>query len=148
MGFIMEGEKIPPQDRIARYCKFTSIDENGLITGEAFIFSERHSFLSVNWVEQLRLSNIDEEVMKLWDIYKTTLTVRPNAKIAILNVGNMIEYVLQRREDSRELSVLHMPRPPIDSSHSGIFGYSFMEKLIAELIAQTVRPENVFSQNQ
>jgi hypothetical protein len=40
--------------------------------------------------------------------------------------------------DKRELSVLHEPDEPTDPSHSGVYGFSSDDDMIADLIAQIV----------
>ena len=54
----------------------------------------------------------------------------------MLNVGSMLEYVKSNSNNS-SISVLHEPLPD-DESHSGVFGYSHEDDLIADLIADKV----------
>jgi hypothetical protein len=41
--------------------------------------------------------------------------------------------------DARTLAAHHEPIPPFDPSHSGIYGYTADDDLIADLIAQVVK---------
>ncbi|MBN1546405.1 MAG: hypothetical protein JW902_07085, partial [Syntrophaceae bacterium] len=75
-------------------------------------------YLSVNWLEYLRLHHRQEEVGKIRKILASKLTLGAKAKIAVLNVGETIDYVRSNSPDSRELTILHEPEED-DPSHSG-----------------------------
>ena len=66
------------------------------------------------------------------------MTLGVKAKIAVLNVGEIINYVRTKSPDARNLSVLHEPKED-DPSHSGIYGFRYDDHLIADLIAETVQ---------
>ncbi len=142
----MEPEIIPPQDSVSRYCRGSSIDEQGRVTGPAFELRESEDSLSVNWIEYLKLNNQDEAIDAIWNILHEKLRVSHTARLAILHVGNTIDHVRELSPDNRMLAVQHQPIEEIDPSHAGINGYSYMERSIAELIAQSVEEDNVFAQ--
>ena len=139
----MIGDKIPENHHIARLCKPKTFDENGEITGAAFVLDQGHKCLSVNWLEFLHCSNRIDEITKLRGIYFSKLNRVPtNAKIAVLNVGEVRRKVLTESSDRRDLAVLHEPEE-IDESHSGIYNLKYNEVEIAELILQTIQEKHL-----
>lgn len=134
----MKGERVPEQNHVSRYCSATRCTESGGVTGAAFQLRAQDGFLSVNWLEFLQLSNRDEEINEIRKVLSSKLRrVGTKSKIAVLNVGELIAYVRIKSPDRRELSVLHEPEAT-DPSHSGVYGYSFDDDMIADLIAQIV----------
>ena len=120
------------------HCSAARCTESGEVTGTAFQLRPQDDFLSVNWLEFLQLSSRDEEVNEIRKVFSLKLKrVGTKSKFAVLNVGKLIEYVRINSPDRRELSVLHEPED-IDPSHSGVFGFSLDDDMIADLIAQVV----------
>ena len=136
----MKGETIPDSDNIARLCSPLTAP-NGVILGAAFMLRKNESSLSINWLEYLNCPNRDSEIGELQRIYSKKLTVSPNARIAILNVGEIRDVVRTETEDNRNIEVLHDPIPDGDQSHSEIHNLKQNNELIAELILE-VLPEN------
>ena len=137
---------IPGNNRVARFCKASSILE-GQPTGASFLLRQNESYLSVNWLEKLGLSTLDKELTSLLSIYNKTFkegTITARTRTAILHVDKTIEHVSDATEGKTSLIVTHEPSKNT-KSHAGIWGYSFAENMIAELIAQSVIPENVHS---
>ena len=60
------------------------------------------------------------------------------AKIAVLNVGETIDFVFGQSPDKRKIHIIHEPEKD-DPSHSGIFNLLFDDILIAELIAKVIK---------
>lgn len=130
----MKGDPIPDINHVARYCRATASD-----TGAAFLLRAGESFISVNWLEYLRLGTRSEEIEEVRRVLGSKLTLGKNAKIAVLNVGETYRYVASESPDGRKLRFLHDPEDPLDKSHSGIYDTkSEDEMLIAELIAETI----------
>ena len=134
----MKGDNIPSQDQICRYCKATTITENGQITGTAFQLRQAEESLSVNWLEFLQLENRDLEVQEIRKVLGSKLKLGTAAKIAVLNVGKIVNYVCSQSPDQRKLRVLHNPEEN-DPSHSGIYGYHYEDQLVADLIAEVIQ---------
>lgn len=128
----MKGDNLPLQDHICRYCKGSTIGENGRINGAAFQLRPEEESLSVNWLEFLRLANREHEIR---EVLSSKLKLTASAKIAVLNVGEVINYVHTESPDSRFLKISHDPGIN-DPSHSGVYGYQYEDKLIADLIAE------------
>lgn len=138
MVLIVKGDLLPVHDHISRYCSVTRCTEDGQITGRAFQFRQKDGFLSVNWLENLQMNNRQDEIDEIRRILCLKLTLGVKAKIAVLNVEEIIDYVRENSPDARKLSVLHEPEET-DPSHSGIYGYDYDDQLIADLLAEIVR---------
>jgi len=140
MDFRMKGDPLPDSNHIARYCKPTQAP-NGQIQATAFMLRSGEESLSVNWLECLNCSSREHEIPEIRNIYASIFRrVGANAKIAVLNVGEVRGKVLTESEDRRNLEVLHDPKEdePSDPSHSGIYNLKPDDELIAELILETV----------
>jgi hypothetical protein len=134
----MKGDNLPPQDHICRYCKATTLTEDGQITGAAFQLRQTEESLSVNWLEFLKLENRDHEIQEIRKVLGSKLKLGTTAKIAVLNVGKIISCVRTKSTDSRVLKISHNPEEN-DPSHSGIYGYRYEDQLIADLIAEVIK---------
>lgn len=145
----MKGDHLPPGDHIARHCKPSSVETSGRINGTAFELRVRdgkeEQYLSVNWLEFCQLQNRKEQMEKIRNIYVSDkkFKLRAGARFAVLNVENVINKVEQDSIDNRTLSILHLPNPKEDLSHSGIYGYMASDKLIADLIADIVEDKDI-----
>ncbi len=134
----MKGDIIPNEEHIARFCRPSHVS-NGKVQATAFMIRPIEDSLSVNWLEFLNCPSRSEEIAEIRKIYsKKNLNIGPNAKIAVLNVGEMCGKVLTESPDSRVLEVLHNPSGN-DQSHSGIYNCRVDDELIAELIVEVVR---------
>ena len=139
----MKGDKIEDQDHIARYCKPTHVSD-GQVQATAFMLRKGEPNLSVNWLEFLDCPNREIEISELRKIYPQKLRVGKNAKIAVLNIGEVRKKVQAESPDKRNLEVLHDPdytEAYEDPSHSGIYNLKLDDELIAELILETVLEE-------
>ncbi len=88
--------------------------------------------MSVNWLEFLGLSGRAEQISEVRRALQAGgLTIKVSGKIAVGNVGQMIEAV----GNERGISVKHEPLAH-DPSHSGIFNLGPDDDLIADLIAE------------
>jgi hypothetical protein len=136
----MKGDTIPDNNHIARLC-FPKHVDNEQIQATAFqLRPSNDDFLSVNWLEFLNCQSRESEIEEIQKVYCAKLDVRPRAKIAVLNVGDVRNKVLTESQDRRNLEVLHDPEEPVDPSHSGIYNLKQNDEIeIAELILETVR---------
>ena len=134
----MKGDTIPDNNHIARLCLPKHVD-NEQIQATAFqLRPPKEDFLSVNWLEFLNYQSRESEIEEIQKVYCAKLEVRPRAKIAVLNVGEVRIKVLTESQDRRNLEVLHNPET-VDPSHSGIYNLKQNDEIeIAELILQTV----------
>jgi hypothetical protein len=136
----MKGEKIPDPHHIARYCRPTQAPD-GQIQATAFMLRGGEDSLSVNWLEFLKCSSRESEIAELRKTYSAKLTIGAQAKIAVLNVGEVRKKVLTESPDRRNLEILHDPQYGTinDPSHSGIYNLKQDDELIAELVLETIR---------
>ena len=131
----MSGDRLPDKDHISRYCKFTSL-VNDQPSMASFMLGPDDKYLSVNWLECFGLTDCREQMSQARQNIR--LNLAPRAKFAVLNVGNVINYVRENGPDNRVLSVLHEPKED-DPSHSGIHGYGLEDYWVACLIADVVQ---------
>ncbi len=137
LDFRMKGDRISDENHIARYCKPTQAPD-GQIQATAFMLRAGEESLSVNCLEFLNCSTRQSEIESLRRLYSAKLKVRGNARIAVLNSGEVRHTVKTESPDSRNLKILHDPLCG-DPSHSGIYNLREDDELIAELILQTVQ---------
>ncbi len=131
----MTGEELPEQHHITRYCKFTSLSEDGHPTGDSFLPRASDEALSVYCLEfsghadrQSQLTQVRQE---------TRLTLKRSAKFAVLNIGHMLCHVHSSESHDRTLTVKHKPENG-EPAHSGVYGYTHEDDMVAELIAEVV----------
>lgn len=134
----MKGDRIPDSDTIARFCRPIQAPE-GEIQATAFMLRMGEESLSVNWLEFLKCSDRKNEISEIQRIYSETFSVSVNARIAILNVGEIRNIVRIESPDNRNVEVLHDPIPGGDQSHGGIYNLNPDNELIAELIVDVIR---------
>ena len=65
----MKNNTIPLEDFISRYCKPTSLDENGHPTGQSFRMRTDETYLSVNWIDYFKHSNYEEAIRNIRKIF-------------------------------------------------------------------------------
>ncbi len=135
----MKGDIVPDEDHIARYCKPSTISEDGQIEFGAFMLRKVDEGLSVDWLESLKCSSRDNEIIAMRKIYPSRLSVGAKAKIAILKVGEVRKKVQTESLDKRILKIIHEPPADIPSDpHSEIYNLKQDDELIAELIRETI----------
>ena len=136
----MSKATLPSDNHIGRYCGGSHVDEDSDVDGTAFRLRAGEEYLSVNWLEYLAKEN-EEQIEALRAVYRSKFNkVGKTARIAKLNVGEMIEHVRSESPDSVQLEVIHEPinTPPVDPSHSGIHNIPEDDDLVADLIAEAV----------
>ncbi len=131
----MSDELVPDSNHISRHCGGSHV-EDGEIGADAFMLRASDESLSVNWLELLQLSDRQSEIREVCRVLRDKgRTLGPTSVIAVLNVGEVLEHV--RNAEARTLKVVHVPEEN-DPSHSGIFGYTAEDDIIADLIAQKI----------
>lgn len=132
----MIGDLLPPADHVARFCDRKYISERQNVEPGAFMLRKDEKYLSVQWLELLKKQNRLEEIAEARVIIAKRMKIRPNTKIAVLNVGGSCDYVFQ--ESGYAIRMVHQPEPSYEA-HSGIFGTEQYPELLAELILETVQ---------
>ena len=90
----MEDDALPESDHVSRYCGRGTLSESGDVTGTSFLLGPDDEYLSVNWLEFLKLDSRQAEIEEVRRVLSTKLTLGAAAKIAKLNVGEVISYVI------------------------------------------------------
>jgi hypothetical protein len=131
----MKGDRLPEQDHISRYCSPKTAPDGQPTLASFMPRSKKDPYLSVNWLEYFDLPDQPAQIAQLRQTIGLTLAA--NGKFAVLNVGEVIDFVEKNDPDKRVLDVLHEPEED-DKSHSGIYGYSSEDIGVAQLIAEVV----------
>jgi len=133
----MKGSPLPPGDHIARYCKYTTLSEDGKPSSSAFrLRKNKDQYLSVKWLEYLKQPNRISEINEVRRLFAGgNFKLGSTARIAVLNVGAVCTHV--ETQSHFKIRVLHEPSA-VDPSHSGIHDTIQDELMISELIAEKV----------
>jgi hypothetical protein len=136
------GDTVRDADNIARLCGGSHIREDGTVSASAFKLRHGETFLSVNWLEYLRLPDRAAEIVEVRRVLMSKRTMGRTAKIAVLNVGEASRAITDHDKDLPQIAVLHMPETeagkPQDPSHAGIYGLAEDDNTIPELLARAV----------
>ena len=141
MDLRVTGDIIPDSNHISRLCHASKVFE-GQIQPTAFHLRANDQGLSVNWLEFFNCSNREGEISEIRDTYERNFnSIGAGARIAVLNVGEVREIVLNESHDNRNLEVHHAPEE-IDPSHSEIYHMNPDHEFIAELIIEVIQEEH------
>lgn len=132
----MKGDNIPPTDHVAHYCYGKMIDGDQILAA-GFLPRPGEDFLSVNWLEWLRCPDRSSEINEIRRRYAANFSLRKKDKIALLNVGTTCLKVATESADRRCLKATHEPELT-DDSHSGLWGYTYNDTMIAEIILSSI----------
>ena len=132
----MQYARIDETHHISRYCKPSSIDkEKQLPLASAFKLREGEEYLSVNWLEYFEAEDLNQAIDFVRQAFRDkNYSVKHNGRFALLRVKEVKNMILGLR---------YLPSKN-DPSHSGIFGYTASDRLIALKIAELVRTEDVY----
>lgn len=118
----MNGDSLPDEHRIARYCKPSAIAPNGLPMAAAFELRRAETCLSVNWIEYFGTEDIELALDGVRSAFRRkSFRLGRGGKFAILNVGVVKSVVLE--EAGCRPRIEHQPQVD-DESHSGVCGYA------------------------
>ena len=134
----MNGPQIPDDDHVVHLCSGGSIDPAGRVTSTAFFLKDKAEYVSVNWLEFLRLPTRIEEIAEVRRILMEKVTLRRTGRLAVLNVGRTKQKI--RTESKQEIQVTHYPEPN-DPSHSGLVypaGNATVVEYLAQFVADSV----------
>jgi len=117
--------------------------QNGQVDGTAFRLrrakseqSEDEEYLSVNWLECLKVPGKIDQIKEVRRVFREKgFNLGTRAVFAVLNVGSMREHV--QRECKKLLTVQHLPLDD-DDCHSGVFGYTVEDVIVADAIAEQI----------
>lgn len=135
----MPGPEIPGTDHVCRLCGPSKSDD-GQPLGAAFMLPPSEPYLSTNWLEFNGASSRAEQLKDIRQhLTNKGMTLPLNGCLAVLHLQTLIDHVRSNAPDARALAAHHEPILPSDPSHSGIYGYTAQDDLIADLIAQVVQ---------
>lgn len=95
-------------------------------------------YLSVNWLEHTGASSRAKQLAIVRKHLAIKRTLAAKERLAVLHLQTVFDHVKTKTRGSHTLKAHHEPEPE-DPSHSGIYGYSHEDQLIAELVAQAVQ---------
>ena len=96
-------------------------------------------YLSTNWLECTGAqSRADQLAIIRQHLTNKGRKLSVHGRLAVLHLQTVIDYVRSSAPDARTLTAHHEPEPS-DPTHSGIYGYTADDQLIADLIAQVVQ---------
>lgn len=97
-------------------------------------------YLSTNWLECTGAqSRADQLAIVRQHLTNKGMKLTAHGRLAVLHLQTVVDYVRSTAPDARTLAAHHEPVLPLDPSHSGIYGYTADDDLIADLIAQVVQ---------
>ena len=103
----MTGDPLPDDDHVARYCKPSSVDGQGMPMASAFQLRSGEQHLSVNWLERGGTRDVHAAMTQVRSGFVSRgYRVRGNGRFAVLNVGSAKTTVRQALGHSQNLSVL------------------------------------------
>ena len=98
------------------------------------------TYLSTNWLECTGASSrADQLAIIRQHLTNKGMTLPASGGLAVLHLRTMIDHVRSEAPDARTLAAHHEPILPADPSHSGLYGYTADDQLIADLVAQVVQ---------
>jgi hypothetical protein len=134
----MPGPEVPGTNHVSRLCGATKCDENGRPVGDAFMLRAADAFLSINWLEYTGAqTRADQLAAVRRHLIDKGMKLTTNGRLAVLHLQTVIDHVRSRSLDGRSITAHHEPEP-LDPSHTGLYGYTGDDQLIADLIAQVV----------
>ena len=138
----MEGDPLPDDDHVARYCKPSSVGAHGLPLASAFRLRASENSLSVNWLEAIGAPSTDDAVGRVRALFIVRgFGLRANGRFAVLNVGAAKAVV--REEVGLSLRIEHDPLPD-DPSHAGISGFAADDLAVAVELTALVSENDTY----
>lgn len=137
----MTDAALPDNDHVARYCKPSAVDEQGMPMVGAFQRRSGEPYLSVNWLEHSGTRDIAAATRAVSaEFLGRGYGLRRNGRFAVFNVGSAKGAVFQALGHS--LSIDHMPLDD-DQSHAGIHGYPPDDLAVAAIFKMLITRPSV-----
>jgi hypothetical protein len=134
----MPGPEIPGIDHVCRLCSASKCND-GQPLGAAFMPRHADLYLSTNWLECTGASSqADQLTVIRQHLTNKGMNLPASGLLAMLHLQTVIDHVRSSTPDTRTLAAHHEPEPS-DPTHSGVYGYTAADQLIADLIAQVVQ---------
>lgn len=131
------GPSIADPNHLARYCRPSTFDDDGVATYSAFLLRPQEEYLSGFQLEALQGANLEERLTDLRREIAERKLIAPakTAKYAVLNVGHTRQVVNERSTDKRWVRITVEDPPPF---HAGIHDTATDEDTIAKAISDSV----------
>jgi hypothetical protein len=137
---VSDGDDIPGEDHVIRYCSFTRLREDGTPAATAFLPDLGDDYLSVFWLEDAGMVGGEAQTNDIRSrMTNSGIKLRSKAKLADLLVGRTKNEVAKAFE--RDLLIVHKPsigESFVDDAHAGIFGFAAEDLAIATFIAENL----------
>ena len=138
----MQGDPLPDDDHVSRYCKPSSVGANGSPLAGAFRLRASESSLSVNWLEALGAEITDEALAQVRALFLARgFALSANGRFAVLNVGAAKAVV--REELGFLLRFDHDPLPN-DPSHAANSGFPADDLAVAVELTALASQEDTY----
>ncbi len=136
----MKDDPLPDDGHVARSCTPSRVEDE-LPLPAAFERKADEEYLSVNWLQYWG-QTVPREVAlaRVRKGLSTRLTLRPNGRLALLNVGAAKNAIDEWIDGGS--SITHQPKPG-NESHSGVFGFSATDFEVATALANLVGAKDV-----
>lgn len=138
----MKGDLISDDERLVRYCKPSSLDDELRPSAASFMLRSDEPYLSVLLFDRFNGANDEERITTLRiRTHRRLMEFNRTAKLAILRTGEMRAQVNAFATDHRWVRVLHEPvvNPIQYDEHAGIYDTAADEENIAEIISEKVQ---------
>lgn len=123
-----------PSGNVARYCKPSSLDEDGYPTGSAFQRrSDRNEeYLSVYLLEFFEKIEEKDNVLEVKrEMKRKNFNLKANGSYAVLNIEKSKKYIMDEIDEQIYYNEMKLP-------HCGIF-HDHDDLLISELLAECIQ---------
>ena len=138
----MNGDPIPDEERIARYCQPSQIDQGQLTPGVFMLRKVRNeAYLSVFLLDRFAGATDPEKLDALRGAaHPRLLTFSKSAVLALLQVGRSKEHIGKATNGARAIRVLHAPivEPLPFENHGGIYDTAVDEWEMANYLLEAV----------
>ena len=122
----MEGNLLPDENHVSRYCKPTDFDRKtcrpkvSAFQRRKSVNADSEEYLSVNWLEYYLLKNRRNQIQEVKDSFqRKKYRVRRNGRFVVLNVASVKAATMD--VIGAETSILYLPFK-VDPSHAAIYG--------------------------
>ena len=135
--------ELSPHENVARHRRPRDIDENGILSSNAFLLRNAESYVSVNWLEYFHPS---DRAIQLTAVRRSLIekgrTVKSNDLLIVLNVGVATERC--KAKLGLDLGFITLGEPD-DPSHTGIYGIRGNIVNAASELAASVSPAEIYT---
>jgi len=137
----MSNLKIEDEHHVSRYCKPSSIGEDGLPLSSAFRLRSKEEYLSVNWIEFFEKLDIPQAIDCVREVVQRKMDIKFKGRFVSMHVGRLKQIVSIK--STGPCDVIHLPTKN-DESHSGVVGYNDQNRLSQFDIVRLIKKEDIY----